>query len=99
MAHCIVLQLDKSTQTLDSYLQELARSNADETGSDSQQSTRAETPTDIKIDKVLRHRLHRGSAGGVGGPASMRGAEHSVSSQTLSPIHGKLQCRHNKHTK
>lgn len=86
MAHCIVLQLDKSTQTLDSYLQELSASNLDGSAlsSDNSQPTRTETPTEIKIEKALRHRIHRGSSG-VG---ALRGTEHSVSSQTLSPIHG-----------
>lgn len=92
MAHCIVLQMDKSTQTLDSYLQEIAVSHqgrTTESGSDSSQPTRSDTPTEIKIEKALRHRLHRGSSGV--GAAALRGAEHSVSSQTLSPIHGKNQ--------
>lgn len=88
MAHCIVLQMDKSTQTLDSYLQELAVLNTSGSGSysDSVQPTRTETPTEIKIEKALRHRLHRGNSGV--GAAVLRGAEHSVSSQTLSPVHG-----------
>lgn len=95
MAHCIVLQMDKSTQTLDSYLQELAISNPvvgdGETSSDAAQAQpiRTETPTEIKIEKALRHRLHRGSSGV--GAAALRSAEHSVSSQTLSPIHGMLE--------
>lgn len=88
MAHCIVLQMDKSTQTLDSYLQELAGANPDATGEsgNSEPPVRSDTPTEVRIEKALRHRLHRGNSGV--GAAALRGAEHSVSSQTLSPVHG-----------
>lgn len=73
--HGTVLQLDKATQTDESYLEQRAR--------DLDQQTlgllRTDTPTDIKIEKVLRQRLQRGVRSG---------AENSVSSQTLSPVHG-----------
>lgn len=75
VAHGTVLQLDKATQTEESYLEQRARDL-------DQQSLcllRTDTPTDIKIEKVLRQRLQRGVRSG---------AEHSVSSQTLSPVHG-----------
>lgn len=100
VSHCNVIQVDKATQTDDSYLdnQRSSRSAAtedlDRQHITQQQSLppfqqhhtfRGDTQADIKIEKVLRQRLQKCSQRGGGG-------EHSVSSQTLSPIHGK-----NKH--
>ncbi|XP_050080623.1 protein FAM117B-like [Anopheles maculipalpis] len=94
-----LLQLDKATQTDESFL-ERTRGTASTTGgtmlsaapasdgaapspsstSSSPVITRtdATTPTDLKMEKVIRQRLQRTHRG-----------EHSVSSQTLSPNHAK----------
>uniref|UniRef100_A0A182Q3W8 Uncharacterized protein n=1 Tax=Anopheles farauti TaxID=69004 RepID=A0A182Q3W8_9DIPT len=89
-----LLQLDKATQTEESFLERTragtmlsATPQATEpTGpppsstSSSPVITRtdATTPTDLKMEKVIRQRLQRTHRG-----------EHSVSSQTLSPNHAK----------
>ncbi|XP_053679160.1 protein FAM117B-like [Anopheles nili] len=89
-----LLQLDKATQTEESFL-ERTRGAAGATLSASQATdalplcssnssspvitrTDATTPTDLKMEKVIRQRLQRTHRG-----------EHSVSSQTLSPNHAK----------
>lgn len=78
-----VLQLDKATQTDGHYVDDVA------IGGEFFLSVAA--GGDTTMGKVMRERLHRG-AGGNGGSA-----EHSVSSQTLSPVHG--NCMHyNRHT-
>lgn len=41
-----------------------------------------DSPSEIKMEKVIKHRLQQ--------RYTQRGGEHSVSSQTLSPVHGKL---------
>lgn len=92
-SNCTVLQLDKATQTDDSYLdQRSSIKSVVGTDDNSQQQPqqqqqffhhqtfRGDTQADIKIEKVLRQRLQKGG---------QRGGEHSVSSQTLSPIHGR----------
>uniref|UniRef100_A0A7M4YMC2 Uncharacterized protein n=1 Tax=Anopheles funestus TaxID=62324 RepID=A0A7M4YMC2_ANOFN len=90
-----LLQLDKATQTEESFLVRTrgttgtmlsAAQPPDVTGpspsstSSSPVITRtdATTPTDLKMEKVIRQRLQRTHRG-----------EHSVSSQTLSPNHAK----------
>lgn len=83
-----LLQLDKATQTDDSYLERTRGSTwtpsaGAVTGPSADSSpviTRTEvtTPTDLKMEKVIRQRLQRTHRG-----------EHSVSSQTLSPNHAK----------
>ncbi|XP_055593599.1 protein FAM117B-like [Uranotaenia lowii] len=82
-----LLQLDKATQTEESFLERTrgstwVGSNAG-MGPSAESSpiiTRSEetTPTDLKMEKVIRQRLQRTHRG-----------EHSVSSQTLSPNHAK----------
>lgn len=82
-----LLQLDKATQTEESYLERTRGSTwTPSAGAGSGPSadaspviTRTEvtTPTDLKMEKVIRQRLQRTHRG-----------EHSVSSQTLSPNHG-----------
>lgn len=84
-----LLQLDKATQTDESYLERIRGSTWTPTGGpvsglsadSSPIITRTEvtTPTDLKMEKVIRQRLQRTHRG-----------EHSVSSQTLSPNHGRL---------
>lgn len=84
-----LLQLDKATQTDESYLERTRGSTWTPSGSgtitgpsadSSPIITRTEvtTPTDLKMEKVIRQRLQRTHRG-----------EHSVSSQTLSPNHAK----------
>lgn len=83
-----LLQLDKATQTEESYLERTRGSTwTPSAGAGSGPSadaspviTRTEvtTPTDLKMEKVIRQRLQRTHRG-----------EHSVSSQTLSPNHAK----------
>lgn len=68
-ASCTILQVDKSTQTEESFLD---RSKGVAGG-------HLDVATDLKIEKVIRQRLQKTQRG-----------EHSVSSQTLSPIHGKI---------
>lgn len=65
-ASCTILQVDKSTQTEESFLD---RSKA---------VGHLDVSSDLKIEKVIRQRLQKTQRG-----------EHSVSSQTLSPVHGK----------
>lgn len=93
-----LLQLDKATQTEESFL-ERTRSGGTTMLSATPQTndpaqagpspsstssspvitrTDATTPTDLKMEKVIRQRLQRTHRG-----------EHSVSSQTLSPNHAK----------
>lgn len=95
-AHCAVLQLDKSTQTLESYLTTSSSSSrCDGTTATAAVATSAEAP---RIEKVLRQRLHHRSGGAItvmavvgtqlGAGAGGGGGEHSVSVQTLSPQHG-----------
>ncbi len=67
-ASCTILQVDKATQTEESFLD---RSKGNTGG-------HLDVTTDLKIEKVIRQRLQKTQRG-----------EHSVSSQTLSPIHGK----------
>ncbi|XP_059609060.1 protein FAM117B-like [Phlebotomus argentipes] len=69
---CMFLHVDKATQTDDSYCLEMS-------GRSSVEPQRADTPTDVKVEKVVRQRLQ---------PRSQRSAEHSVSSQTMraSPV-------------
>lgn len=84
-----LLQLDKATQTEESFLERTRGSTwtASTTGSgpsaDSSpvitRTAEVTTPTtDLKMEKVIRQRLQRTHRG-----------EHSVSSQTLSPNHAK----------
>uniref|UniRef100_A0A182MXR3 Uncharacterized protein n=1 Tax=Anopheles dirus TaxID=7168 RepID=A0A182MXR3_9DIPT len=90
-----LLQLDKATQTEESFLERTrtagtmlsAAQPATELVGPSPSSTSsspvitrtdATTPTDLKMEKVIRQRLQRTHRG-----------EHSVSSQTLSPNHAK----------
>lgn len=81
-----LLQLDKATQTDESYLERTRGSSWTPSAgygppSDTPPTvTRSEatTPTDFKMEKVIRQRLQRTHRG-----------EHSVSSQTLSPNHAK----------
>lgn len=68
-----VLHLDKSTQTEESFFERTKGGSNEWLKND----TLTASP-DIKIEKVIRQRWQRGQRG-----------EHSVSSQTLSPIHGK----------
>lgn len=70
---CTLLQLDKATQTDESYIEKARGVNANDSI-----SNRSDTPTEIIMEKVIRQRLQR---------TTHRGAENSVSSQTLSPIH------------
>lgn len=88
--HYTVLHMDKATQTDESYLEQLKSGGGVE--SITTTATTADpngtiivNNADIKIEKVLRQRLQRGASGGGGGGG--RSTEHSVSSQTLSPIH------------
>ncbi|KAJ6627058.1 Protein FAM117B, partial [Pseudolycoriella hygida] len=67
-ASCTILQVDKSTQTEESFLD---RSKGAGGGY-------LDVSSDLKIEKVIRQRLQKTQRG-----------EHSVSSQTLSPIHAK----------
>ncbi|XP_058128986.1 protein FAM117B-like [Anopheles ziemanni] len=91
-----LLQLDKATQTEDSFLERSRGGTTMLTGSTAQTPhdaipacssnssspvitrTDVTTPTDVKMEKVIRQRLQRTHRG-----------EHSVSSQTLSPNHAK----------
>ncbi|XP_052901823.1 protein FAM117B-like [Anopheles moucheti] len=90
-----LLQLDKATQTEESFLERtrattgtmLSAAQASDVAGPSPSSTSsspvitrtdATTPTDLKMEKVIRQRLQRTHRG-----------EHSVSSQTLSPNHAK----------
>lgn len=81
-----MLQLDKATQTEESFLVRtrgstwVASTSAGPSADASPIITRTEvtTPTDLKMEKVIRQRLQRTHRG-----------EHSVSSQTLSPNHAK----------
>ncbi|XP_055530688.1 protein FAM117B-like [Wyeomyia smithii] len=83
-----LLQLDKATQTDESFLERTRGSTwMPSTGTGTGPSTDASpiitrtevtTPTDLKMEKVIRQRLQRTHRG-----------EHSVSSQTLSPNHAK----------
>lgn len=86
-----VLHLDKSTQTDESYFDrtKISQNQSDLISSSSlPSSSTVATATanakldisspEIKIEKVIRQRWQR----------TQRGGEHSVSSQTLSPIHG-----------
>ncbi|XP_058837757.1 protein FAM117B-like [Topomyia yanbarensis] len=83
-----LLQLDKATQTDESFLERTRGttwmpSTGTGTGPSVDASpviTRSDvtTPTDLKMEKVIRQRLQRTHRG-----------EHSVSSQTLSPNHAK----------
>uniref|UniRef100_A0A182IUI0 Uncharacterized protein n=1 Tax=Anopheles atroparvus TaxID=41427 RepID=A0A182IUI0_ANOAO len=89
-----LLQLDKATQTEESFLERsrggtttmfTAQTPHDAIPACSSTSsspvitrTDATTPTDMKMEKVIRQRLQRTHRG-----------EHSVSSQTLSPNHAK----------
>lgn len=81
-----LLQFDKATQTEESFLERIRGSTwTSSTGvspsaDTSPIITRTEvtTPTDLKMEKVIRQRLQRTHRG-----------EHSVSSQTLSPNHAK----------
>lgn len=85
-----VLHMDKATQTDESYLEQIKSGDAD---AKSALDNGGLTSNDMKIEKVLRQRLQRGVSGGGGGAAALRsisGTEHSVSSQTLSPIHGNI---------
>lgn len=66
-ASCTILQVDKSTQTEESFLD---RSKG--------VGGHLDVSSDLKIEKVIRQRLQKTQRG-----------EHSVSSQTLSPVHGK----------
>uniref|UniRef100_A0A182P020 Uncharacterized protein n=1 Tax=Anopheles epiroticus TaxID=199890 RepID=A0A182P020_9DIPT len=104
-----LLQLDKATQTEESFLERTRSGAGNSTGGGGMLSagatsqptatdgamgpspsstssspvitrTDATTPTDLKMEKVIRQRLQRTHRG-----------EHSVSSQTLSPNHGKVQ--------
>uniref|UniRef100_A0A6B2ED06 Uncharacterized protein n=1 Tax=Phlebotomus kandelakii TaxID=1109342 RepID=A0A6B2ED06_9DIPT len=70
---CMLLHVDKATQTEESYCLEMSgRSSAD--------PLRSDTPTEgVKIEKVIRQRLQ---------PRSQRSTEHSVSSQTQSSLQG-----------
>lgn len=73
-----VLQLDKATQTEGNYEDDAVKMGAE-------YYLNIAEAADMKIGKVMRERLHgiRGVGGGGSG-----GGEHSVSSQTLSPVHG-----------
>ncbi|XP_053658844.1 protein FAM117B-like [Anopheles marshallii] len=90
-----LLQLDKATQTEESFLERtrgttgtmLSAAQTSDVAGPSPSSTSsspvitrtdATTPTDLKMEKVIRQRLQRTHRG-----------EHSVSSQTLSPNHAK----------
>lgn len=81
-----LLQLDKATQTDESFLERTRGSTWTSSigvGPSADISpiiarTEMTTPTDIKMEKVIRQRLQRTHRG-----------EHSVSSQTLSPCHVK----------
>ncbi|XP_037025514.1 protein FAM117B-like isoform X1 [Bradysia coprophila] len=64
-ASCTILQVDKSTQTEESFLDRSKGIGG-----------HLDVSTDLKIEKVIRQRLQKTQRG-----------EHSVSSQTLSPIH------------
>ena len=81
-APCTFLQFDKATQTDESFLE---RSRSTSTSLDASPIImRPEVMTpDQKFDKFLRQR-QSGPRRGM-----WRGGEHSVSSQTLSPIHVK----------
>lgn len=89
-----ILHLDKSTQTdedlsyysefdrtkiiIESLPPQIPNNNQNMTAQSSSQST-----PDLKIEKIIRQRQRiQRSGGGIGG-------EHSVSSQTLSPVHTK----------
>lgn len=89
-----ILQFDKGTQTEDVYFERskfgivdsLRTPRGGEGGSRScpinsgrNINIGVDTLNDIKIEKVIRQRLQK---------AQNRGGEHSVSSQTLSPMHG-----------
>lgn len=69
VATYMILQLDKATQTDESYMAELTDSATDVFLNVADTSN-----NDFKIGKVIRERL--------------QGVPHSVSSQTLSPVHG-----------
>lgn len=80
-----VLQLDKATQTDGVY---------DDGGGvdlDTIAACEAIEATEFRIGRVMRDRLHghRGATGGASGGGSTT-TEHSVSSQTLSPVHGEF---------
>lgn len=74
-----ILQLDKSTQTDESCIAELFGSCGGG-ASGSGHLTPSDILTDTKTEKTIRQRLQR----------VQRGGEHSVSSQTLSPMHSKF---------
>lgn len=73
-----VLQLDKATQTEGSYVDDAVNMGADYYLA---KAEAGDSGHELRVGKVMRERLHglRGSGGSV---------EHSVSSQTLSPVHG-----------
>lgn len=79
-----VLQLDKATQTDGLY--------DDGGGGGVDLDAIAIEATEFKIGRVMRERLHghRGVGSGSGSGSVGTATEHSVSSQTLSPVHGKL---------
>uniref|UniRef100_A0A1L8DCC0 Uncharacterized protein n=1 Tax=Nyssomyia neivai TaxID=330878 RepID=A0A1L8DCC0_9DIPT len=69
---CMLLHVEKATQTEESYCLEIS-------GRSSTDIVRCETPTEsVKIEKVIRQRLQR----------SQRSTEHSVSAQTQSGLSG-----------
>lgn len=71
------LQLDKATQTDESCF---AERNLGKSLSDNSQEI--DSPSD-RMEKIVKHRYQPRYNYG-------RTCEHSVSSQTLSPVHGKL---------
>lgn len=75
--HCTFLLLDKATQTDESYLTH--KQSAGGAADNSTTPLHSSSP-DIKIEKLIRQRLQSRSA---------KLGEHSVSSQTLSPVHVK----------
>lgn len=70
------INVDKATQTDESFVEKLKG-----VGSSGCHLLASPINNDFKMEKVIRQRIQRNS---------FRTAENSVSSQTLSPVHGKL---------
>lgn len=77
---CTFLQLDKATQTEEtSFTDRNFKVGTPTEGV-------LDSPSEIKMEEVIKRRLQQ--------RYTPRGSEHSVSSQTLSPVHSKsITCR------
>lgn len=73
------INVDKATQTDESFIERMKGASGS-TGQGS--SLSSPINNEFKMEKLIRQRIQRNSH---------RGAENSVSSQTLSPVHGKVQ--------